>query len=60
MTDFTELVALSCIISWGVIRQILIKKKKIIIPKWIDYPIVLIVVLWTAYIVYDTLYLNPH
>jgi len=45
------------IISWGGIRQFLIKKKGIVIPKWIDYPIVLIAVLWTIYVVYDTFFL---
>lgn len=38
-------------------KQIL-QKKEIKVPKWIDYPVAFSVVLLTAYIIYDTFYLD--
>ena len=41
--------------AWGFIRSFLIDKKKIVIPKWLDFSITVIFILLTIYIVYDTI-----
>ena len=42
------------ITGWGFLRSFLVNTKKIVIPKWFDLSITLIIVLSTIYIVYDT------
>ena len=38
----------------GFLRNFLVDTKKIVIPKWFDFSITLIIVLLTIYVVYDT------
>jgi len=42
------------VIGWQFLRTYLVDTKKIVIPKWFDFSITLIIVLLTIYIVYDT------
>jgi hypothetical protein len=42
------------IIGVGFLRNFLVDTKKIVIPKWLDFSITLIVVLLAIYVVYDT------
>jgi len=42
------------IIGWQFLRTYLVDTKKIVIPKWFDFSITLIIVLLTIYVVYDT------
>jgi hypothetical protein len=42
------------IIGWQFLRSFLVDTKKIVIPKWFDFSITLIIVLLTIYVVYDT------
>ena len=42
------------VIGWQFLRAYLVDTKKIVIPKWFDFSITLIIVLLTIYIVYDT------
>ena len=42
------------IIGWQFLRSFLVDTKKIVIPKWFDFSIALIIVLLTIYVVYDT------
>ncbi len=42
------------ITGWGVLRSFLVNNKKIVIPKWFDFSITIIIVVLTIYIVYDT------
>ncbi len=44
------------ITGWQFFRSFLIDKKKIVIPKWLDFSITLIIVVLTIYIVYDTFF----
>ena len=44
------------ITGWQFFRSFLIDKKKIVIPKWFDFSITLIIVVLTIYIVYDTFF----
>ena len=44
------------ITGWGFLRSFLVNTKKIVIPKWFDLSITLIIVLSTIYIVYDTFF----
>ena len=44
------------ITGWQSFRSFLIDKKKIVIPKWFDFSITLIIVVLTIYIVYDTFF----
>ena len=41
--------------GWGFIRSFLVDKKKIVIPKWLDFSITIIFILLTIYIIYDTI-----
>ena len=38
------------------LRSFLVDTKKIVIPKWFDFSITLIIVLLTIYVVYDTFF----
>ena len=42
------------ITGWGFLRSFLVNTKKIVIPKWFDFSITIIIVVLTIYIVYDT------
>ena len=42
------------IIGWGFLRSFLVDTKKIVIPKWFDFSITIIIVVLTIYVVYDT------
>ena len=42
------------IIGVGFLRNFLVDTKKIVIPKWLDFSIVIILTLLTIYILYDT------
>ncbi|SVC47932.1 uncharacterized protein METZ01_LOCUS300786 [marine metagenome] len=42
------------ITGWGFLRSFLVDTKKIVIPKWFDFSITIIIVVLTIYIVYDT------
>ena len=42
------------VIGWQFLRTYLVDTKKIVIPKWFDFSITLIIVLLTIYVVYDT------
>ncbi len=42
------------IIGVGFLRNILVDTKKIVIPKWLDFSIVIILTLLTIYVLYDT------
>jgi len=42
------------ITGWQFFRSFLIDKKKIVIPKWFDFSITIIIVVLTIYIVFDT------
>ena len=44
------------ITGWGVLRSFLINNKKIVIPKWFDFSITIIIVVLTIYVVYDTFF----
>ena len=44
------------ITGWQFFRSFLVDKKKIVIPKWFDFSITLIIVVLTIYIVYDTFF----
>ena len=44
------------ITGWGFLRSFLINNKKIVIPKWFDFSITIIIVVLTIYIVYDTFF----
>jgi len=52
----TYLLALFVMIitGWGFLRSFLVDTKKIVIPKWFDFSITIIIVVLTIYIVYDT------
>ncbi len=42
------------ITGWGFLRSFLVDTKKIVIPKWFDFSITIIIVVLTIYVVYDT------
>ena len=42
--------------GWGVLRSFLVNNKKIVIPKWFDFSITIIIVVLTIYVVYDTFF----
>ena len=42
------------ITGWQFLRTFLVDKKKIVIPKWIDFSITIIIVVLTIYVAYDT------
>jgi len=44
------------ITGWGVLRSFLVNNKKIVIPKWFDFSITIIIVVLTIYVVYDTFF----
>ena len=44
------------ITGWGFLRSFLVNTKKIVIPKWFDFSITIIIVVLTIYIVYDTFF----
>ena len=44
------------ITGWQFLRSFLVDKKKIMIPKWLDVSIAIILVLLTIYVVYDTFF----
>ena len=44
------------ITGWGFLRSFLVDTKKIVIPKWFDFSITIIIVVLTIYIVYDTFF----
>jgi len=52
----TYLLALFVMIitGWGFLRSFLVDTKKIVIPKWFDFSITIIIVVLTIYVVYDT------
>ena len=44
------------IIGWQFLRTYLVDTKKIVIPKWFDFSLTIIIVVLTIYIVYDTFF----
>ena len=44
------------ITGWGFLRSFLVNNKKIVIPKWFDFSITIIIVVLTIYVVYDTFF----
>ena len=44
------------ITGWGFLRSFLVNTKKIVIPKWFDFSITIIIVVLTIYVVYDTFF----
>ncbi len=42
------------ITGWGFLRSFLVDTKKIVIPKWFDFSMTIIIVVLTIYVVYDT------
>jgi hypothetical protein len=42
------------ITGWQFLRTFLVDNKKIVIPKWLDFSITIIIVVLTIYVVYDT------
>ena len=44
------------ITGWGFLRSFLVNTKKIVIPKWFDFSLTIIIVVLTIYIVYDTFF----
>ena len=44
------------ITGWGFLRSFLVNTKKIVIPKWFDFSLTIIIVVITIYIVYDTFF----
>ena len=44
------------ITGWGFLRSFLVNTKKIVIPKWFDFSITIIIVVLTIYIVFDTFF----
>ena len=54
MDIFYIALLLFIITGWQFLRTFLVDTKKIVIPKWLDFSITIIIVLLTIYVAYDT------
>ena len=54
MDIFYIALLLFIITGWQFLRTFLVDTKKIVIPKWLDFSITIIIVVLTIYVVYDT------
>ena len=54
MDIFYIALLLFVITGWQFLRTFLVDTKKIVIPKWLDFSITIIIVVLTIYVVYDT------
>jgi len=54
MDIFYIALLLFIITGWQFFRTFLVDKKKIVIPKWLDFSITIIIVVLTIYVAYDT------
>ena len=54
MDMFYIALLLFVITGWQFLRTFLVDTKKIVIPKWLDFSITIIIVLLTIYVAYDT------
>ena len=54
MDIFYIALLLFVITGWQFLRTFLVDTKKIVIPKWLDFSITIIIVLLTIYVAYDT------
>ena len=54
MDIFYIALLLFIITGWQFLRIFLVDTKKIVIPKWLDFSITIIIVVLTIYVAYDT------
>ena len=54
MDIFYIALLLFIITGWQFLRTFLVDTKKIVIPKWLDFSITIIIVVLTIYVAYDT------
>ncbi len=54
MDIFYIALLLFVITGWQFLRTFLVDTKKIVIPKWLDFSITIIIVVLTIYVAYDT------
>ncbi len=54
MDIFSIALLLFIITGWQFLRTFLVDTKKIVIPKWLDFSITIIIVVLTIYVAYDT------
>ena len=54
MDIFYIALLLFIITGWQFLRSFLVDNKKIVIPKWLDFLITIIIVVLTIYVAYDT------
>ena len=54
MDMFYIALLLFVITGWQFLRTFLVDTKKIVIPKWLDFSITIIIVVLTIYVAYDT------
>ena len=54
MDIFYIALLLFIITGWQFLRIFLVDTKKIVIPKWLDFSITIIIVVLTIYVIFDT------
>ena len=54
MDIFYIALLLFIITGWQFLRTFLVDTKKIVIPKWLDFSITIIIVVLTIYVIFDT------